>query len=136
MTSSPGISLRSIARCFEGLVPAAVASLAPEGTPNVTHVSQVWLVDDSHVALSNQFLNKTRRNVDATGTVAVLLTDPDDGTQYALDLQFARRDIDGPVFDELSASIEAIASMTGMQGVFRLRSADVFRVTACRRVGA
>ena len=32
------------------------------------------------------------------------------------------------VFDRLHRDVEAVAALTGMQGVFKLRSADIYRV--------
>ena len=49
--------------CFEGVVPAVIASAAADGTPNITYLSRVQLVDNEHLALSNQFFSKTSRNL-------------------------------------------------------------------------
>ncbi|HET8775772.1 MAG TPA: pyridoxamine 5'-phosphate oxidase family protein, partial [Thermoanaerobaculia bacterium] len=57
------IKLSSFARCFQGVIPSLIASADATGLPNVAYVSQVYLVDDKHVALSQQFFNKTRRNL-------------------------------------------------------------------------
>ena len=55
----------SIAACFEGLVPADDRDRWADGIPNVTHLSRVHMVDDEHVALSNQFFSKTIQNLAA-----------------------------------------------------------------------
>jgi hypothetical protein len=55
---------------------------------------------------------------------------PETFDAWDLELEFVRSDTSGPIFDVMDMQIEAIASMVGMKGVFKLRAADVFRVTA------
>ena len=40
---------------LQGIVPAWVVTTSAENVPNCTCVSQVYPVDENHVALSNQF---------------------------------------------------------------------------------
>lgn len=63
MTPAEPVALASLNLCFEGAVPAVVATAAADGTPNVTYLSRVRMVDADHVALSNQFFSKTSRNL-------------------------------------------------------------------------
>jgi len=84
------ITLASIRNCLEGAVPALIATCAPDGTPNVTYLSQVHFVDNDHVALSFQFFNKTRENVLANPRATVQVVDPDSAAQYRLALQYLR----------------------------------------------
>ena len=37
------------------------------------------------------------------------------------------------MFDAMDVELEAIASMTGMSGIFKLRAADVYRVLSVRK---
>jgi hypothetical protein len=120
--------LGKIAACFEGLIPATIATAAPDGTPNVTHLSRVHMVDDDHVALSNQFFSKTVQNLAANPRACVCVVDPITYDSYRLVLRYERTERRGPLFDRLRRDIDAIAALTGMEGVFKLRSADVYRV--------
>jgi adenylate cyclase len=122
------IKLSEISGCFEGVVPAVIATASREGCPNVTPLSRVHLVDDDHVALSNQFFSKTVRNLAENPYASVLLIDPASYDQYRLFLKYERTERRGPVFDRLARDIELVAALTGMTGVFRLRSADIYRV--------
>jgi len=121
-------SLAALRACFEGEIPSMLASCNPDGTPNVTYVSQVHYVDGEHVALSYQFFNKTRENVLAHPLAAAFIVDPTTGRRYRLHLRYLRTEESGPLFETMRARLAGIASHTGMAGVFRLRGSDVYRV--------
>ena len=126
--------LRDIAACFEGTVPATIATAAADGTPNVTRISKVHYVDADHVAISNQFLSKTQQNLAENPRGSLVLIDPRTFDAYRLTIEYERTERRGPLFDRLHNDIEAIAALTGMSGVFKLRSADVYRVVELDRV--
>ena len=52
-------SLADLQLCFEGAIPAVIATASRDGVPNVTFLSRVRMVDGERVALSNQFFSKT-----------------------------------------------------------------------------
>ena len=92
-------ALEAIRRCFEGAIPAQIATCAPDGTPNVAYLSQVHYVDSANVALSFQFFSKTRENVLANPYAMAQVIDPVTGTQYHLTLQYLRTETEGPLFE-------------------------------------
>lgn len=124
------LTLESLRACFEGHVPAVIATCAPDGTPNAAYLSQVHYVDSAHVALSFQFFNKTRSNVLANTHSSVWLVDPDTAAHYRLSLRYLRTETEGPLFEHMKARLAGIASHTGMSKVFHLRGADIYSVQA------
>jgi adenylate cyclase len=120
--------LEAIERCFAGAIPAALSTASADGVPNVTWISRAHRVDDERVALSNQFLSKTSRNLAENPRASLLLIDPVSHDEFRLALVYERTERRGRVFDRLRADVDAIAAITGMQDVFRLRAADIFRV--------
>lgn len=125
------ITLRDLAPLLEGVIPPVLATCSASGEPNVTYLSSVQVLDDDHVVASNQFFGKTVANLDENPQACVLAHDHATGRMYRIHVHLVRRETDGPVFDELSARIDAIAAMMGMESVFRLRSADVYAVEGC-----
>jgi adenylate cyclase len=130
------VDLRAIRASLQGVIPSPFATCSADGTPNVIYLSLVAYVDSERVAISRQFLTKTRANLEANPHAQALVVDPSTGEQHALDLRHLHTDTEGEVFESLRANLDAIASQTGMGDVFRLRGADVFRVLRCTRVGA
>lgn len=124
------------ARCYQGVIPAGITTCDRDGVPNVTYLSQVFRLDDNHVALSCQFFNKTKLNILANPRASVQLVDPLTFEAYQLDLRYERSETEGPLFDNMAMRIQAIASHTGMAGVFRLISADIFEVISCEKLDA
>ncbi len=115
---------------MQGVIPSNVVTCARDGTPNATAISQVYYVDADHVALSHQFFNKTARNVRENPRAAVWLISPVTFDSWDLEVEFERSETSGPVFEAMDMQIEAIASMVGMKGIFKLKAADVYRVVS------
>jgi adenylate cyclase len=130
------LSLADIHLCLEGAVPAVIATADATGMPNVTFLSRVTMVDDERVALSNQFFSKTARNLAENPRASLLLLDPLTYSQYRLTLVYERTDRRGLIFERLRDDVEALAAVVGMQDVFKLRAADVYRVTDIETVAA
>jgi adenylate cyclase len=128
------LGLEKLAPCFQGLVPAMFFTCAADGTPNAAFLSHVDYVDPTHVALSFQFFNKSRRNIAENPYALVRVLDPDTHQGYALRLKYVRSETSGPLFDRMFLRIEAIASYTGLKGIFKLRAADVYEVESVELV--
>jgi predicted pyridoxine 5'-phosphate oxidase superfamily flavin-nucleotide-binding protein len=136
VTDPAALTLSDIAACFEGIIPAEIATASADGEPNVTHLSRVHMLDDERVVLSNQFFSKTTRNLAENPVACVVVIDPTTYDSYRLLLQYERTERRGPLFERLRRDIDAIAALTGMEGVFKLRSADIYRVLELQRVEA
>jgi len=136
--ASPGsgarsLGLESMASCFQGLIPATLFTCALDGTPNAAFLSHVDYVDPQHVALSFQFFNKSRRNIAENPHALVRLIDPDTSQGWRLRLRYVRSETSGPVFERMDLRIEAIASYSGLKGIFKLLAADIYEVVSVER---
>ena len=127
------LGLETMAPCFQGLIPATLYTCSADGIPNVAYLSHVDYVDSGHVALSFQFFNKSRRNIEENPRAMVRAIDPDTGQGWRLQLRFVRSETSGPVFERMALRIEAIASYCGLKGIFKLLAADIYEVLAVNK---
>jgi hypothetical protein len=116
---------------MEGIYPSMVVTSSPEDIPNISILSQVWYVDDNHVALSYQFFNKTKINLVSNPNALIRLTCPD-FTIWDLRVCYIRTETEGTVFEQMSLNLEGIASFMGMTEIFRLKGADIYKVLEVR----
>ena len=128
-----GILPDEIKPAMQGVIPSHVVTCSRDGTPNASVISQVYYVDADHVALSHQFFNKTRRNLEENPRAVVWLISHETFDGWALELDFDRSETSGPIFDAMDMQIKAIATIVGMKGIFKLRAADIFRVRSVTR---
>ena len=91
-------------------------------------------MDEAHAALSFQFFSKTIRNVRENPRACVCVADLAGHANWVLQLEFQRSETEGPIFDAMDMQIEAIASTTGMSGIFKLRAADIYRVLSAEKL--
>jgi hypothetical protein len=128
------LGLEQLAPCFQGIIPAMLFTCSKDGTPNAAFLSHVDYVDPTHVALSFQFFNKSRRNIAENPQALIRVIDPDTSQGWAMRLKFERSEESGPIFDRMYFRIEAIASYTGLKGIFKLKAADIYRVESVEPV--
>ena len=126
--TSQHLTLFGVRRMLEGVIPPAMCSVSKDGVPHVNYLSHAEYVDPEHIALTFQFLNRSRENILSTRRVALAVDDPYSGASVVMQLQYMRTETSGPVFERLRAKLAGIASHTGMEKVFKLQGADIYRV--------
>lgn len=130
MTQSSRLTLESIRDCFDGEVPATIATCSADGVPNGSYVSQLHYIDAEHIALSFQFFNKTHANILDNPVATLMVANPVTAARYRIRVRYLNTLTQGPVFETMKAKLAGIASHTGMSGVFHLQGADIYRVMA------
>jgi len=128
------VSRRELETVLRGSIPMAIATASSEAKSNVTYVSRVHIVDDERIALSNQFLGKTKRNLAENPRASLLAICPSTYSQYRIDVTFEQSLRSGSVFDELRKDIQALAALGQATKHFELLSADIFRVNRVAKV--
>ncbi len=128
------IPLDRLRDSFEGVIPSVIATTDDDGMPNISYLSHVHYVDETHVALSNQFFSKTAINVARNGLATVMVVDGYSGQQHVLDLVFTRSETEGETFERVAIHLAILESR--MSGIMKLRAVDIYRVEDCRAVPA
>jgi hypothetical protein len=132
--AAPAPSLREMRRLLEGVIPPSMCTVSADGVPHLNYLSHVEYVDEQHVALTYQFLNRSRANVLATGRVALAVECPYTGACITLQLRYRHTETEGPLFERMRARLAGVAAHTGMDKIFRLQGADLYEVQSLRRV--
>lgn len=120
---------------LQGVFPSHIVTCSKDGSTNIASLSQVWYIDEYHVALSNQFFKKTARNLMENPFAFVKVLDPDSFMYWELEVVYLRTETDGAVYKEMATKLEAIATMMGLEEVFKLKGADIYKllsVCECR----
>jgi len=119
---------------MKGIVPSTMSTCNLEGVPNISYISQLYYVDENHVAISNQFFNKTIRNIRVNPLACVNIVSPEDFSMWVLDLKYSHSETESDLFEQMEMQLEAIASMQGMEDVFKLQAAEVFTVLSINKI--
>ena len=98
------IRLDDLDRCLHGIIPNVIATADGDNVPNVSYVSQLHVVDEAHVAVSCQFFNKTRQNLDVNPRATIELYDPISFEAFRMRVRFLRSETSGELFGDCRAA--------------------------------
>jgi adenylate cyclase len=123
-----------LAPCFGGVVPIVLATTSASGVPNITFLTRALPVDGERIALSNQFMSKSSRNLAEVTTACLMMVRPDTHDEFRVWIEFEQTVRRGQIFDRLRNELATIAALSRMQDVFKLHAADIFRIVRIERV--
>lgn len=119
-------------RAFDGVIPFIIGTFDARGMPNITFMSQLFYVDEQHLAISHQFMNKTWRNLLLNPVFMTFVTNPDTMAMWKIKLEFLEQKEEGPVFEEIEMQLMALATPEGIN--FKLHSALICKIIAIEKV--
>lgn len=123
---------QEIRRALDGIIPFVIGTIDTNGTPNITFMSQLFYVDEQHLAISYQFMNKTWRNLQTNPVFTALATNPDDISMWKLHLEFVEEKTEGPIFEEMEMQLMALATPQHIS--FSLHSALICRILSVEKI--
>ena len=104
-----------------------VATVAPDGTPNVSIKGSGGLLDEEHIYFADRYSHETLENLEHDPRVAVGVHDP--GHKVAMQVKGRAQLIDhGDVFDEVKARLAAISDQLKMPPLKHVVSIGVDQV--------
>ena len=113
-------------------IPAVMVTCSAAGVPNTTVISQVYYVDETHVALSFQFFNKTIRNMRENPRANVTLGHPGFACGSSISSSTTRKR-KGRCSTRWTCRSRRSPRRPGCPGIFKLRAADIYRVLAVEK---
>ena len=128
------IALSEIAACFEGLIPAEIATASADGVPTSPTCRACTWSTTSGSRSPTSSSRRRRATWPRTRTRAWWSSIPLTYDSYRMMLVYERTERRGPIFERLRRDVDAIAALTGMAGIFKLRSADIYRVVEVEQV--
>lgn len=82
-----------------------VATADKDGLPNVVPITFVRVYDEEHLLIVDNFMNKTRKNLEANSVMAVCVWDLKNGKSYQIKGK-TTLSASGPVFDKARAWVK------------------------------
>jgi len=120
--------LDALGACFEGGLPASLATVSAGGQPNITLLWQVHRIDEHTLAVADQFFDKTRANLADHPFAVLRVTDPETGTQWELTLRHCATETSGPIYRQVQGRLACIGARAGLGSAYPLRAVDRFEV--------
>ncbi|TDF97082.1 LuxR C-terminal-related transcriptional regulator [Paenibacillus piri] len=122
-----------IMRAFKGMFPSTIVTVSRDDIPNIANLTRVWPVDNEHIAIANQFLNKTLINLNENPLAMLKMADPNDLLHWELELRYIRFEAEGPLYTRVQHDLQAVYWMAGAPDSVPLRSVLLFQVLSARK---
>ena len=121
---------KQIKQALEGVFPSYIITVSKDGFPTNTSLSQVCYVDERHIALPVQTFSKACQHIKEVPNVFAEVVDPVTLRNWNLELKYLSTVEQGPVFEKMAVKLANLFSLVGMEGLFHLKGAEIYKVLA------
>ena len=117
---------------FEKQETIVLATATKDGLPNVVPVNAKKIIDDETILISDQFFNKTLKNLQANPQVAITVWDKLEGYQIKGTVTVKTS---GPEYEKIKAQIKEKGAHYPAKGLLILSIREVFECTPGQNAG-
>ena len=121
---------------FEKQKPIVLATATKDGIPNVVPVGMKKIIDDETILISDQYLNKTRKNIEANPRVAITVWDEIEGYQIKGTVTI---ETSGPLFEETARWVKergkSLNRPLKSKGALILKITEIYSVSPGQNAG-
>jgi hypothetical protein len=121
---------KQIKQALEGVFPSYIITVSKDGFPTNTSLSQVCYVDERHIALPVQTFSKACQHIKEVPNMFAEVVDPVTLRNWNLELKYLSTVEQGPVFEKMAVKLANLFSLVGMEGLFHLKGAEIYKVLA------
>ena len=121
---------KQIKQALEGVLPSYIITIAKDGVPTITALSQVCYVDERRIALPVQTFIKDCHKAQEVPDIFARVVDPVTLRNWNLELKYLSSVEQGPIFEKMAVKLAKIFSLVGMEDVFHLKGAEIYEVLA------
>ncbi|UUZ90010.1 hypothetical protein LJK87_28825 [Paenibacillus sp. P25] len=118
---------------FEGAFPSCIATGSAEGIPNIANLTRVWYVEPGCVAIANQLLNKTYRNLMEHPLALIKIMNPHDWIHWEISVRYLRSEREGSLFEQIRQDLVTVSWVAGVQLPAELKSVLIFEIVSVRQ---
>ena len=73
------------------------------------------------------------RNIRENPKAFVKIVHPETGEEWSMDVEYDYSETESPLFEAMDMQLEAIASLQGMEDIFTLHAADIYRIVTLKK---
>jgi hypothetical protein len=121
---------KQIKQALEGVLPSYIITVAKDGFPTITALSQVCYVDERRIALPVQTFIKDCHKAQEVPDIFARVVDPVTLRNWNLELKYLNSVEQGPIFEKMAVKLAKIFSLVGMEDDFHLKVAEIYEVLA------
>jgi uncharacterized protein len=122
-------------RIIDKMHPPVVATAGPDGKPNVVPIGFTRVISDDEILLMDNYMNKTRANIDANPQVAISAWSLEDRIGYQFKGR-ARIITSGPVYEEGIKWVHTRRPQTNPKAAIVVKIEEIYLIGSDANPGA